>query len=300
VDGDDSADAQPMRCLICDGARHGVVFNELGTDILRCKSCGHVFSSFRPDPHYSGYWGDEVAVGEHYYWSKARARMHRDFYERFMAGRSGRLLDMGCGLGFFLKAMAPHQDWDAYGCEISPAAVRHAQERLGLRNVICSPLKDANLPRDYFDIVTMWDVLDHIPQPDPVLAHCHALLRDGGVLFIRTPNASTQLLRSRVMKMVQPDQRHLFATDHPHFYSMRSIRTLLKRNGFASVSFTHLHPIGSVSGTGWKAAVVGPLKTMSFHALRALAVSSGGHLNFDNLFVVAHKRVAAMSPSRAQ
>jgi hypothetical protein len=133
-----------------------------------------------------------------------------------------------------------------------------------------------------------------------VLSHCHALLKDGGALFIRTPNVATQLLRSRIMKRVQPDQRHLSATDHPHYYSMRSIRALLKRNGFASVGFTHLHPIGSLSGTGWKAAIVGPLKTMSFHVLRALAVSSGGHLNFDNLFVVAHKRVAAMSPSRAQ
>jgi hypothetical protein len=61
-----------------------------------------------------------------------------------------------------------------------------------------------------------------------------------------------------------------------------------------------LHPIGSLSGTGWKAAVVGPLKTVSFHVLRALAVVSVGRLNFDNLFVVAHKRVTAMSPARTQ
>lgn len=299
-DGDDNAGPQALRCLICDGTRHEVVFTELGTNILRCKSCGHVFSSFRPDLHYSGYWGDEVAVGEHHYWSKARARMHRDFFERFISGGSGRLLDMGCGLGFFLKAMMSYQDWHAYGCEISPAAVRYAREHLGLRRVICSPLEDADFTSNDFDIVTMWDVLDHIPQPDPVLSRCHKLLKDGGTLFIRTPNVVTQLMRSRIMKKIKPGQSYLCATDHPHYYSMRSIRTLLQRNGFASVGFTHLHPIGSMNETGWRAAIVGPLKTMSFHVLRALAVSSGGHLNFDNLFVVAHKRGTGMSPPHAQ
>jgi SAM-dependent methyltransferase len=222
--------------------------------------------------------------------------MHRDFFERFVKGRSGRLLDMGAGLGFFVKAMAPYQDWDAYGCEISPAAVRHAREHLGLQNVICSPLQDADLPRASFDVITMWDVLDHILHPDPLLSHCHALLKDDGTFFIRTPNVAAQLLRSRIMKAVRPDKRHLHAIDHPHYYSMRSIRTLLTRNGFASVEFIHLHPIGSVSGAGWKVALVGPLKTMSFHALRALAVCSGDYLNLDNLFVVARKsRIGASS-----
>ncbi len=289
----------PLQCLMCGGGQHRVVFTELGIDILRCESCGHVFSSFRADPHYSGFWGSEVAAGEHHYWSKARARMHRDFFKRFVEGRSGRLLDMGSGLGFFLKAMAPYRDWDTYGCEISPAAVRHAREHLGLQNVVCSPLQDADLPRASFDIITMWDVLDHILRPDPLLSHAHALLKNDGILFIRTPNVATQLLRARVMKAVgraQPDKGYLQGSDHPHHYSMRSVRALLERNGFADVAFIHLHPIGSVSGIGWKAALVGPLKNMSYQVLRALAVCSGGHLNFDNLFVVARKGAAAPSP----
>ncbi len=85
ADGADQSPA-PLRCLMCGGAEHGVVFVEQGIDILRCKSCGHVFSSFRADPHFAGYWGNEVAAGEHHYWSKARARMHRDFFKRFHRG----------------------------------------------------------------------------------------------------------------------------------------------------------------------------------------------------------------------
>ena len=287
-DASGRADSQPLQCLMCGGGDHGVVFTDLGIDILRCRACGHVFSSFRADPHYTGFWGEEVAPGEHFYWSKARARMHRDFFKRFIEGRSGRLLDMGSGLGFFLKAMEAHWDWEAHGCEISPAAVRHAREQLGLQRVICSPLQDADLPHASFDIITMWDVLDHILRPDPLLSHCHALLKDGGTLFIRTPNVTTQLLRARVMQALggePPERGYMQGADHPHHYSMRSIRGLLGRNGFAEVSFIHLHPIGSVTGR----TLVDHLKNTSYQALRALAVASGGRLNLDNLFVVARK-----------
>lgn len=294
VDGAELPPAE-LHCLMCSGVQHRTVFTEAGIDILRCETCGHVFSSFRADPHYSGFWGDEVAAGEHHYWSKARARMHRDFFERFIAGRSGRLLDMGSGLGFFLKAMAPYRDWEAHGCEISPAAVSHAREQLGLQNVVCSPLQDADLPRGSFDIITMWDVIDHIPRPDPLLGRCHALLKKDGLLFIRTPNVSVQLLRARLMRAmggIRPGRKYLQASDHPHHYSMRSIEGLLHRNGFADVDFIHLHPV-ETGAAGWRGAFVNIAKSLCFQILRGLAVGSGGRLNFDNLFVVARKGGAA-------
>ena len=151
-----------VRCLICMGVEHRTVFTELGIDILRCSQCGHVFSTFRADPHYAGFWGEEVAPGKHFYWSRARAKMYGAFFRRFIAGRSGCLLDMGSGLGFFLKAAAVYAAWEVYGCEISPAAVKYAREQLGLINVVCSRLQEANLPAESFDMITMWDVLDHI------------------------------------------------------------------------------------------------------------------------------------------
>ncbi len=287
----------PLLCLICSSLRHRAVFREAGIDILRCEDCGHVFSSFRADPHYSGYWGADVAPGEHYYWSKARTKMHRDFFQRFIVGRSGRLLDMGSGLGFFVKAAASHPGWDAHGCEISPAAVRFAREQLGLTNVVCSPLQDVDLPRASFDIITIWDVLDHILHPAPLLSCAHALLKQDGVLFIRTPNISVQLLRVRLLKAVggiRSGTKYLQGADHAHHYSVRSIEELLHRNGFADVSFIHLHPIET--GEGWRRPLVNGAKNLSFQALRALAVCSGGRLNFDNLFVVVRKATAAASP----
>ena len=283
-------DVAPTPCLMCGGLRHRRVFNEFGVDILRCRDCDHVFSSFPANPHFDGYWGAEVEDSDHGYWNTARAHMHQDFFKRFILGRSGRLLDMGSGLGFFVKAMSGHVRWETRGCEISPAAVRYARETLGLKNVSCGRLEDADLPQDSFDIITMWDVLDHIPRPDPVLKHCHTLLREGGLCFIRTPNVYVQLPRARLNKLLrgmQPGVTYLQARHHAHHYSVSSIRRLLERNGFSRIKFVHLQPIQSVSRS--RRRLLQSVKKVGFEVVRALAFASRGHVNFDNLFVLAYK-----------
>lgn len=285
--GGTNQSAAPLQCLLCGGLRHRPIFHEFGVDILRCCECHHVFSSFAANPYYDGFWGDEVQESECFYWNEARRRMHEDFFRRFVAGRSGRLLDMGCGLGFFLKAMTKYGSWEAYGCEISVVAVRYARKTLGLQNVICSRPENAAFPEGSFDIVTMWDVIDHILHPEPLLRRCHALLRQGGICFIRTPNVFVQLPRARLKKLVrhmQPKLAYLMARDHLHHYSMRSIRTVLERNGLSRVKFTHLHPISNS-----RSAFIRGIKNVCFEAARALALVSSGQLNFDNLFVVAQK-----------
>jgi 2-polyprenyl-3-methyl-5-hydroxy-6-metoxy-1,4-benzoquinol methylase len=290
------ANQPAKRCLMCGGFRHLAIFVEFGVDVLECQQCGHVFSSFAAAQHYDGFWGEQIENTDHFYWSKARARMHRDFFRRFMDGRSGRLLDMGCGLGFFVKAAEQVPNWEVYGREISPAAARYARETLGLRNVRSGRLEEADRPRHSFDIITMWDVLEHVPDPNPLLRHCQELLREDGICFIRTPNASAQIFRARLKKLVlgmRPEMCYLMARDHLHYYKPITIRRLLGKNGFSAVDFVHLHPIQGVtprSGT-W----LGSVKNVGFEVVRAVAVASGGRLNLDNLFVVARKN-ARRSP----
>jgi 2-polyprenyl-3-methyl-5-hydroxy-6-metoxy-1,4-benzoquinol methylase len=216
--------------------------------------------------------------------------MYQDFFKRFVVGRSGRLLDMGCGLGFFLKRMESYAEWESYGCEISPAAARYARERLGLRNVISGWLEAADLPTKSFDLITMWDVLEHIPQPHPLLRRCHALLRAEGILFMHTPNVVIQLFRARVLKLLRgmrPGTTYLQARDHAHHYSMSSIQELLQGTGFSRVEFVHLHPVQSISGS--KGGFLRGVKNGWFEVARALDIITRGHLNFDNLFLIAYK-----------
>jgi SAM-dependent methyltransferase len=270
-------------CLLCEGERHRAVFTEDGIDILRCQGCGHVFSSFAAEPHYDGFWGDTIEDGEHVYWNRARRRMHREFAERFLVGRSGRLLDMGCGLGFFLRAMSEQPGWECHGCEISPAAARYARETLG-QSVTCTRLEDAPLPAASFDIITLWDVLEHVLEPDALLRRCRVLLKPGGICFVRSPNVSVHLPRARLARrlpMPRPGPGYLQPRDHMHHYSAASLRRLLARNGFPRVEVTHLHAIQAQG-------VSGRVKGFLASAVRALAVATGDRVNLDNLFVVAH------------
>jgi SAM-dependent methyltransferase len=273
------------QCLVCRGIDHRTVFIESGIDILRCRSCGHVFSSYPSDPNYDGFWGDEVAEEEKFYWRSARRRMFQHFIARFVAGRQGRLLDVGCGLGYFLEAVRSDPGWEPYGCEISPVAARHARDTLGLSNVICGRLEDADVAPASFDIITLWDVLDHYAQPDALLARCEQLLTDDGICFIRVPNVAVQLLRARIKRLlggVRPGVACLQPRDHAHHYSATSIGRLLARNGFSNVHFVHLPPVEDAPGALW-------IKKLGFQAVRAIAVASRGSINFDNFFVVARK-----------
>lgn len=280
-------------CLLCGGTQHRPMFNEFGIDILRCDNCRHVFSSYAAETHYDGFWGEDVKDLDVFYWNEAHARMYQDFCHRFVAGRSGRLLDVGCGLGFFLKTMAQYDNWEADGCEISPAAVHYARETLGLDRVVCGRLEDANFSPGTFDLITMWDVIEHLLEPDVLLQQCHALLKPGGICFMHTPNVRVQLPKARLKALVRGMQQgigYLQPRDHLHHYSTHSLRKLLERNGFAPVDFLHLHPIQSVSGS--KKALLRGIKNVWFEGARALSTMSLGHLNFDNLFAAAHKPLA--------
>lgn len=276
------------RCLICGGSTLRPVFIEQGIEILRCRTCGHVSSSYEGDPHYDGFWGETVADADHVYWNRARARMHQDFFDRFVAGRSGRLLDMGCGLGFFLKRLSGYQGWEACGCEISAAAVRYARETLGLENVMCARLEEAPWPRASFNLITLWDVIDHVARPDALLKHCHDLLATDGRCFIRTPNISMHLPRARLKALLWGERRdttYLQPRDHLHHYSSVAIQTLLERNGFSRVQVLHLHAIDSPSSK--HRTISRAARSLWFHASRGVDRLSRGHINIDNLYVIA-------------
>jgi 2-polyprenyl-3-methyl-5-hydroxy-6-metoxy-1,4-benzoquinol methylase len=296
-----NSSAQPavgQACPLCGGLQHRSVFTEFDIVILQCRQCRHVFSSYPSEPHYENFWGDQVDDSDHLYWKTSRARMYEDFFRRFIAGRSGRLLDMGSGLGFFLTLMARYPSWESYGSEISSAAVRYAREKLGLVNVECTKLEDSQWPQGSFDIVTIWDVLDHVLYPDPFLRRCRALLKEGGFCFIRVPNVAMHLPRARMKKLLwgmRSNMRYLQARDHPHHYSASSVRTVLERNGFVQIQFMHLRPVDSIAHPGNPLAR--GLRDVWFQAVRALDVLSRGRLNYDNLFVIARKGASRDSSS---
>lgn len=279
-------------CLICGGSQHQVAFREFEIVVLRCKNCGHVFSTHPGEKDYSGYWGQGVTETEAFlWWDKAHRKVFESFCRKFILGKKGKLLDVGCGLGYFVKKVSQFPGWEVFGYEISPSAVDYARGNLGLKNVFAGRVEESKFTEHSFDIITLWDVLEHIPEPDALLGYLNSLLKDEGMLFIHTPNIAIQLPKARVKKLLKgmnPAVHYLEAKDHMHIYSMKNLKKLLVRNSFAKVEFIHLPPIQAVSGKGNLVLLL--VKNLWYFLSLTLFEISFGRLNFDNLFVMAKKK----------
>lgn len=280
-----------IACIVCRGTASTPVFREFEIDVVRCRTCGHVFSSAMGEQDYDRYFGSTRLEPDHqFWWDEAHRRMYDEFCRRFLAGRSGRLLDVGCGLGFFVRRASQVSGWETFGSEMSAPAAEFAREVLGVKTVVRGRVQDAGFEPASFDVITLWDVIEHIPDPDPMLSHLRSLLVPDGMLFIHTPNVEVQLPKARLKRFLRGMRRevhYLEARDHAHIYSEKTISVVLRRNGFATVKFVHLPPIQSVSGDRdpWLRAA----KNAWYYSAVAVSTLTRGLLNFDNLFVIAAK-----------
>lgn len=200
------------------------------------------------------------------------------------------MLDVGCGLGFFIKKFSAFPGWKVFGYEISQASVDFARSKLGLKNVFCGRVECSNFEKHSFDIITLWDVIEHIPNPDQLLLYLNSLLKKNGILFMHTPNVKVMLPIARLTRALfgmKPNFHYFEAKDHVNQYSMKTITLLLQRNGFNDISFIHLYPIQNAAGS--KSRFLLFVKNAYFNLSRFISVVSLGRINCDNLFVVAKK-----------
>ncbi|MFC1705967.1 class I SAM-dependent methyltransferase [Planctomycetota bacterium] len=140
----------------------------------------------------------------------------------------GRLLDVGCALGGFLS-VAREQGFDVVGVEPSEPASRHVRDKLGIE-AVNADLPSAGLPDESFDVVTLWDVIEHVADPLATLTEAERVLRPGGALLLSTGNAASLWARAtgRYWQLLTPPQ-HLF------FHTPASLRHMLTRSGLRTV-----------------------------------------------------------------
>ncbi len=164
--------------------------------VRRCRVCGLLYLSPRPDPTESGrYYPPEYGPflsaieDEPSAWRRLNRRY--ELYKRTRLVHSavrepGAALDVGCATGVFLDAMR-RQGWDVQGVEPDTRAADYARTRLQL-SVHTGELQDAGFADRQFDLVTMWDVLEHVHRPRATLLEAARLTRPGGTLILGLPN----------------------------------------------------------------------------------------------------------------
>lgn len=142
----------------------------------------------------------------------------------------GRLLDVGSGPGFLLRA-AGGRGWRPVGIDPSPFAVAQAQ-RAGFE-AHAGMLEQVDLPAASFDALALLQVIEHVSDPRPLLAACRRLLRPGGAIVVATPNPTSMLARAK-----REGFNYWIPPVHCVWYSPRSLTMVLRRAGFRVVGKT--------------------------------------------------------------
>jgi len=140
-------------------------------------------------------------------------------------GRNARVLDIGCGSGQFLARLIA-RGHEGHGTELSLATGARASRVPGL-HLRVGALEADTYPPGWFDVISIWHVLEHLPDPDSVLRFCRGWLREGGALLIAVPNAD-----SWQAKLFQGSWFHLDPPRHLDHFTRRSLVSSLERAGF--------------------------------------------------------------------
>jgi len=218
--------------------------------IVQCTNCGLVYTNPRLEG--SQILDSYVAVEDPLYLREREGRVLT--FERHLRPLEklkpppGRLLDVGAYTGVFVEIAGRH-GWEAWGIEPSHWAVGEARKR-GLPHMVEGTLDSVGLPTASFDVVTMWDVIEHVTDPFLEIQHAQRLLKPGGLLVVHTMDIDS--LFARVMGARWPWLMEM----HIYFFSHRTLKAMLEKAGFTVIRAA---PQGRYLRLGYFATRVGGL-----------------------------------------
>jgi len=144
----------------------------------------------------------------------------------------GRLLDVGSATGFFMN-IAKSRGFDVFGVEMSDFAAEKGR-KTGL-DIVTGDLSTPHFPDEYFDIITMFDVLEHVTDPKATLLEARRILVKDGLLVINTPDAE-----SFWAKILGKHWQLIMPPEHIHYFSPKNLSEYLSKNGFETVINTKI------------------------------------------------------------
>ncbi len=200
--------------------------------LMQCRNCKFVFMSRIPSlenlkMYYSNYSysGDRI----NYISPHTIKSYHKLLDEMEPYRKTNRLLDSGCGLGWFL-AVAKERGWEVYGTEFSAAAVQICSDK-GIK-MKEGALSVSMFEENFFDVITSFEVIEHINNPHDELNAISALLRKGGLFYCTTPN-----FNSAMRYYLGADYNVIEYPEHLSYYTRSTLTRLASMHNLKNVRF---------------------------------------------------------------
>lgn len=234
-------------CYLCKSKSIKFAFRKLSHDFWLCHNCGlyalnfgYDYDKFIKDYYQKGYFtGDKklIAYADYEGDKPIVSRNMRNYIERISrylrsAGLENskkplKMLDCGCAMGFFME-QAQRLGYDAYGIDVSKYAVEKGKEQFGDKIKAGPVEKTGQLFKNRkFDVITMFDLIEHLKDPITVLKSLRNSLNKNGVIVLQTGDTSSRWSRH------QGKNWHFFAPpQHLHFFNRKTIKDLLDKSGY--------------------------------------------------------------------
>ena len=282
-----------LSCNLCRSAQIQAVDPEW--NFSQCGSCGYVFDSPRPTiDELVAFYSQSAKYDSWLHASKARDALWARRLKRLLPYKAaGNLLDVGTGIGQFLHHAKPFFT-QVQGTEVSDSAIRIAREKYGLE-IQSGQVEGLDLAPESFDNITLFHVLEHVPDPVRLVQRCRMLLRTGGVLTIAVPNdvlAWTSSLKRFGKRLgLRPFQKFSPILGiskagssreiHLSHFTSAVLHHLLESSGFAILEES-LDPYYASAGLRWVADTL----YFAFHCLLLAALKIN---RYDTIWIVCRK-----------
>ena len=226
-----------INCIICGQNRTKIFAVNNGFNLVKCLDDDLIYVNPQPDKDdhdrfyssadyflrgehelgYVDYMADKDAVSRN-------SQVVIDAIKKFC--EKGKLLDIGCAYGFSLDT-ARQAGFDVWGNDLNGEAVKYAREALNIANVKQGYLKDMNYENNFFDVAMMLGTIEHFQNPQDEVSEARRILKLGGILAVSTVDMDSIIGRWTIRP-----------PEHLYYFSGRTLRKLLEKNGFEILSVT--------------------------------------------------------------
>ncbi|MDB3905897.1 class I SAM-dependent methyltransferase [Crocinitomicaceae bacterium] len=211
-------------CLLCTSSDLEKLEHYQEVGLVKCKSCNFVFSERIPTlGDLIDYYSNNYQRTS--YLSPITVKRYNELLDGFEPFRkTGKLLDVGAGYGFFLE-IARERGWEVHGTELTEEAVEHCRGK-GIK-MFQGEFHDLDLDPDSYDVIVSIEVIEHINTPKDYVSTAKKILRKGGLFYLTTPNFNS-ILRYRLKEQYNVIEY----PNHLCYYTSRTLTKLFTENGF--------------------------------------------------------------------